>query len=104
MVVNPIVSGGGGSKRYKFTYNSDMTMGDETLNGASVSKGQVVELEAGSENVLYTPNEGAELIADSGFEIPWKPISEPPLTRAVPGIAVYVSFVMPNENCIWRNK
>lgn len=104
--MNPVISSssGGGGKRYKFTYNPNATMGDETLNSASVSKGQVVELEAGSENVLYTSDENTELIADSGFEIPWKSSLEPPLTRAVPNPSIYVSFVMPNENCIWRNK
>ena len=98
MIFNPIVSGGGGSKRYKFTY--DFRGGNSnppTLDGEPIDVGDTFDLEAGSMHVLYTNVEGSAFETESGKHVPYE------LTRYAPARAVassfYVSFVMPNENC-----
>ena len=101
MIFNPIASGDGGSKKFEFTYNPTQGGVSDELNGNPISVGEVVQLEAGSENYLYASAEGMRLITDSGFNVPLGLNTNYPQTRA-PAPAQWVSFVMPNENCEYR--
>lgn len=101
MIFNPIVSGGGGSKRYKFTYDYEGGNSDPpTLDGEPIDVGDTFDLEAGSMHVLYTNVEGGILVTESGKIVPYR------ITPSAPARAIspssYVSFVMPNENCRYR--
>lgn len=89
---------GGGSNKYKFTYNYSSSSGRETLNGNPISFGDSVYLEAGSINILYAQREAARLITEDGQIIPFASSSQNPSTRA-PAPNEYNTFIMPSQNC-----
>lgn len=98
MIFNPIVSGGGGSKQYKFTYDyKGGNLFPPTLDGELIDVGDTFDLEAGSMHVLYTNAAGAIFETESGKAVPYI-VSESAPTRVVSPNS-YVSFVMPDENC-----
>lgn len=89
---------GGGSNKYKFTYNYSISSGSETLNGNPISFGDSVYLEAGSINILYARREAARIITEDGQRIPFSASSNNPSTKAPPPLQ-YIQFVMPSQNC-----
>lgn len=97
MVIQPMVSGGGGAQTFAFTFNYPDSA-NCYLNDEPISSGDTVSLEAGSYNVLYAPTEAVTFETESGKRVPYYVSATPPLTRA-PAPNYYSSFIMPAENC-----
>lgn len=98
MIFNSIVSGGGGSETAKFTYNPDQDSGGCMLNDEPISIGDVVELQVGSINDLFSVGEQS-IVTQSGFYVPYSSFG--PTTRAQAPQHHYW-FVMPNEDVEFR--
>ena len=73
-MINNHGGGGGTIPTATFRFAYEMADGRETLNGNPIAKGETVELEIGSRNLLISADDYSDIYTEETYErVPWCP-------------------------------